>query len=162
MSHQQASASTGPWRYTRRCSGATVEDSHEGPLNNQGKPAWNPQKMLNTNELTHKPKTHARRNHDLGGPRGPPGVARRMPDAVGVHGDRASPRPPLCRVRTPRWRHPRTGPRAAARQPTTTPPPSKLLLYEHRMRHDASTGAGFGKTAVSSVALLATPSHVGK
>jgi hypothetical protein len=25
--------------YTRRCSGATVGDSHMGPLNNQGKPA---------------------------------------------------------------------------------------------------------------------------
>jgi hypothetical protein len=28
-----------PNRYTRRCSGATVGDSHKGPLNNQGKPA---------------------------------------------------------------------------------------------------------------------------
>jgi hypothetical protein len=28
-----------PNGYTRRCSGATVGDSHEGPLNNQGKPA---------------------------------------------------------------------------------------------------------------------------
>jgi hypothetical protein len=27
-----------PNGYTHRCSGATVGDSHEGPLNNQGKP----------------------------------------------------------------------------------------------------------------------------
>jgi hypothetical protein len=45
---------------------------------------------------------------------------------------------------------------------TTTPPPSKPLLYEHRTRHDASTGAGFARTAISSVALLAMPPHVGK
>jgi hypothetical protein len=51
---------------------------------------------------------------------------------------------------------------AALRRPTTTPPPSKPPLYEHRSRHDASTGAGFARTAVSSVALLATPPHVGK
>jgi hypothetical protein len=51
---------------------------------------------------------------------------------------------------------------AAAGRPTTTPPPSKLLLYEHRTRHDAPTGAGFVRTAVSSVALLATPLHVGE
>jgi hypothetical protein len=28
-----------PNGYTHRCSGATVGDSHKGPLNNQGKPA---------------------------------------------------------------------------------------------------------------------------
>jgi hypothetical protein len=28
-----------PNGYTRRCSGATVRDSHKGPLSNQGKPA---------------------------------------------------------------------------------------------------------------------------
>jgi hypothetical protein len=52
-------------------------------------------------------------------------------------------------------------PAAAAGRPTTTPPPSKLLLYEHRTRHDTSTGAGFARTAVSSVALLAMPPHIG-
>jgi hypothetical protein len=45
-------------------------------------------------------------------------------------------------------------------QPTATPPPSKSLLYGHRMRHDASTGAGFARTAVSSTALFAIPLHV--
>jgi hypothetical protein len=29
-----------PNRYTHRCSGATVGDSHKGPLNNQGKPTY--------------------------------------------------------------------------------------------------------------------------
>jgi hypothetical protein len=64
---------------------------------------------------------------------------------------------------------PRTGPPSMApsnrpttvsRQPTTTPPPLKPLLYEHRTRHDASTGAGFARTAVNSVALLAMLPHV--
>jgi hypothetical protein len=58
---------------------------------------------------------------------------------------------------------PRTGPPStapsnqsttAASQPTATPPPSKPLLYEHRARHDAPTGAGFARTAVSSATLL--------
>jgi hypothetical protein len=57
---------------------------------------------------------------------------------------------------------PSNWPAAAAGQPTTTPPPSKLLMHEHRTRHDAPTGAGFARTTVSSVALLATPPHVGK
>jgi hypothetical protein len=47
-------------------------------------------------------------------------------------------------------------------QPTATQPPSKLLLYEHRPHHDASTGAGFARTAVSSAALFAIPLHVEK
>jgi hypothetical protein len=38
-----------PNGYTRRCSGATVSGSHKGPLNNQGKPAYNSQKMQNAN-----------------------------------------------------------------------------------------------------------------
>jgi hypothetical protein len=57
---------------------------------------------------------------------------------------------------------PSNRPAAAAGQPTTMPPPSKLLLYKHRTRHDAPTGAGFARTAVSSVALFATPPHVGE
>jgi hypothetical protein len=40
--------------------------------------------------------------------------------------------------------------------------PSKPLLYEHRTHHDASTGGGFARTGVSSVALLVMPPHVGK
>jgi hypothetical protein len=52
--------------------------------------------------------------------------------------------------------------RMAAERPTTTLPPLKPLLYEHRTRRDASTGAGFVRTAVSSVALLTTLQHVGK
>jgi hypothetical protein len=40
-------------------------------------------------------------------------------DAVGVHGDGTRPWPPLCRVWTPRWRHPRTGP---WRRPDDQPP----------------------------------------
>jgi hypothetical protein len=45
----------GPNGYTRRCSGATVGDSHKGPLNNQGKPTFFHKKQ-NTNE----PKTRLR------------------------------------------------------------------------------------------------------
>jgi hypothetical protein len=37
---------------------------------------------------------------------------------------------------------PSNRPAAAAGRPTTLPPPSKPLLYEHRTRHDASTGSG--------------------
>jgi hypothetical protein len=66
---------------------------------------------------------------------------------------------------------PRTGPplttplnqpAAAAGRPTTMPPPSKPLMYEHRTHHYASTGAGFARKAVSSMALLAMLPHVGK
>jgi hypothetical protein len=61
----------------------------------------------------------------------------------------------------PRRRHPRQ-PTTAASQPTSIPPPSKPLLYRHSTHHDASTGAGFARTAVSSTALLAIPPHIGK
>jgi hypothetical protein len=47
-----------PDGYTHRCSGATVEDSHKGPQNNQGKPAYNPQKMQITKQLTHLKHMH--------------------------------------------------------------------------------------------------------
>jgi hypothetical protein len=57
---------------------------------------------------------------------------------------------------------PSNQPTTAASQPTATPPPSKLLLYEHRTHHNASTGEGFARMAVSSTALLAIPPHVGK
>jgi hypothetical protein len=57
---------------------------------------------------------------------------------------------------------PSNQPAEAAGRPTTTPPPSKLLLYEHRTRHDAPTESRFARTAISSVALLATPPHIGK
>jgi hypothetical protein len=57
---------------------------------------------------------------------------------------------------------PSNRPTTAASQPTATPPPSKSLLYEHRTHHDASTRVGFARTAVSSMALLAIPPHVGK
>jgi hypothetical protein len=57
---------------------------------------------------------------------------------------------------------PSNRPPTAAGQPTATPPPSKPLLYGHKTHHDASTGAGFARTAVSSPALLAIPPHVGK
>jgi hypothetical protein len=52
---------------------------------------------------------------------------------------------------------PSNWPATAAGQPTTTPQPSKLLLYEHRTHHDASTGAGLTRTAVSSTALFSIP-----
>jgi hypothetical protein len=66
----------------------------------------------------------------------------------------------------PRTGFPSTAPSnwltTAAGQPTTTLQPSKPLLYAHRMHHDASTGAGFARTAVSSTALFAIPLHVSK
>jgi hypothetical protein len=85
-----------------------------------------------------------------------------IPDTVGAHGDGTSLCLPLCLVRTPRRRHPRTGPRAVARRPTSTRPPSKPLLYGPRTRHDAPTGARFARTVVNSVALLSTPPHIGE
>jgi hypothetical protein len=57
-------------------------------------------------------------------------------------------------------RTPSSWPTTVAGQPTTAPQPSKLLLYEHRTHHDASTGAGFARTTVSSDALFAIPLHV--
>jgi hypothetical protein len=36
----------------------------------------------------------------------------------------------------------------------------EAVLYEHRTHHNASTGAGFAKTVVSSTALFAIPLHV--
>jgi hypothetical protein len=66
-----------------------------------------------------------------------------------------------CAAYGPPLATPSNRPAAAAGRPTTTPPPSKLLLYEHRTRHDAPTGAGFARTAVSSMALLAAPPHIG-
>jgi hypothetical protein len=55
---------------------------------------------------------------------------------------------------------PSNWPATAASQPTTTPRPSKPLLYEHSTHHDASTGARFARTVVSSAALFAIPLHV--
>jgi hypothetical protein len=40
--------------------------------------------------------------------------------------------------------------------------PSKSLLYVHRTRHDASTGARFVRMVIYSATLLAIPLHVGK
>jgi hypothetical protein len=67
-----------------------------------------------------------------------------------------------CATYGPPSTAPSNQPTTAASQPTATPPPSKPLLYENRTHHDASTGAGFARTAVSSAALLAIPPHVGK
>jgi hypothetical protein len=41
-----------PNGYTYRCSGATVRDSHKGPLNNQGIPAYLRKKQMQTNLKT--------------------------------------------------------------------------------------------------------------
>jgi hypothetical protein len=57
---------------------------------------------------------------------------------------------------------PSNRPTMAARRSTVALRPSKLLLYEHRTRHDASTGAGTARTTVNSTALLAIPLYVGK
>jgi hypothetical protein len=67
-----------------------------------------------------------------------------------------------CAAYAPPLTAPSNRPTATAGRPTTAPPPSKPLLYEHRMRHDASTGAGFARTTISSMALLAMPPYVGE
>jgi hypothetical protein len=56
---------------THRCSGATVGDSPNGPLNNQGKTRLKPAKNAK-HKSTCTPNTHTQHKHDLGGPRGPP------------------------------------------------------------------------------------------
>jgi hypothetical protein len=48
-----------PNEYAHRCSGATVGDNHEGPLNNQGKPAYI-RKKTNANEPKNMRKTNPR------------------------------------------------------------------------------------------------------
>jgi hypothetical protein len=57
---------------------------------------------------------------------------------------------------------PSSQPADGGRTPTSTLLPSKSLLYGHKTRHDASTGARFARTGVNSAALLAIPLHVGK
>jgi hypothetical protein len=57
---------------------------------------------------------------------------------------------------------PSNWPTTAAGQPTTVPQPSKPLLYDHKTHHDASTGAGFARTTVSSASLFAIPLHIKK
>jgi hypothetical protein len=54
------------------CSGATVGDSHKGPLNNQGETRLKPAKNAK-HKSTRTPKAHTQHNHDPGGPRSPPG-----------------------------------------------------------------------------------------
>jgi hypothetical protein len=67
-----------------------------------------------------------------------------------------------CAAYGPPSTAPSNQPTTAAIQPTATPSPSKPRLYEHRTHHDASTEAGFARTAASSAALFAIPPHVGK
>jgi hypothetical protein len=43
---------------------------------------------------------------------------------------------------------------------TTTPLPSKPLLFGHRTRHDAATGARFVRAATNLTTLFAIPLHV--
>jgi hypothetical protein len=49
-----------PPGYTHRCSGATVGDSHKGPLNNRGKPTYLRKKNSDEPKSTHKiyPRAH--------------------------------------------------------------------------------------------------------
>jgi hypothetical protein len=56
---------------THRCSGATVEDSPEGPINNQGETRLKPAKNAK-HKSTYMPDTHTWHKHGPGGPRGPP------------------------------------------------------------------------------------------
>jgi hypothetical protein len=97
---------------------------------------------------------------------GHPRHCRTMPDAVvtsrrcwDVRGQDIATTATVLRTDFPSTA-PSSWPTTAAGQPTAAPQPSKPLLYEHRTPHDASTGAGFAKTAVSSAALFAIPLHV--
>jgi hypothetical protein len=75
MSHQQAPASAGSYGYHHRGSGATVGDSHRGPLNNQGKPTFS---QITEHKRTHQRKIRLNnhgsqtRAHGPGGPSSPP------------------------------------------------------------------------------------------
>jgi hypothetical protein len=62
----------------------------------------------------------------------------------------------------PRTGHYQRPPRARSKPlwSTTAPLPSKPLLFGHRTRHDAATGARFARTAVNSTTLFAIPLHV--
>jgi hypothetical protein len=91
-----------------------------------------------------------------------PGHCITIPDAVGACGDRTPPRRLLCLVRphvdgtleSSQW--------VATEQATPTPPPSKPILDAHRTHHDALPEARFARTTVCSMALCATPLHVGE
>jgi hypothetical protein len=62
----------------------------------------------------------------------------------------------------PRTGHCQRPPRARSKphRSTTTPLPSKPLLFGHRTRHNAATGARFARTTINSTALFAIPLHV--
>jgi hypothetical protein len=62
----------------------------------------------------------------------------------------------------PRTGHYQRPPRALSEpfRSTTTPLPSKPLLFGHRTRHDAATGARFARTTISSTTLFAILQHV--
>jgi hypothetical protein len=66
------------------------------------------------------------------------------------------------RLTTSHQPHPRVGVRTTTPQKTSTPPPSKLLLGEHKARHDAPPEARFARIAVHSIVLFAMPPHVTK
>jgi hypothetical protein len=57
-SHQPTPASAGSQRMPHRCSGATIGDSHKGPLNNRGKPTSSRKKRkTQTNRRAQNPHT---------------------------------------------------------------------------------------------------------
>jgi hypothetical protein len=118
-----------PNRYAHRCSGATVRDSHEGPLKNRGGSYLKPAKKHKTQ--THpEPTQNIRAQHSphRDGPRGPPERPNKAPPrarSASLEGSHSLERaPPLSRVHAilerapPRSRVPASLERA--------PPPSRL------------------------------------
>jgi hypothetical protein len=89
--------------------------------------------------------------------RATPRAATTTPTLLGTRGRDAV--TPVTAPRTGRCQRP---PRARSKplRSTTTPLPSKSLLFGHRTRHDAATGARFARTAINSMALFAIPLHV--
>jgi hypothetical protein len=89
--------------------------------------------------------------------RATPRTATTTPTLLGTRG-----RDVVTPATIPHTGHYQRPPRALSEQlrSTTTPLPSKPLLFGHKTRHDAATGARFARTAINSTALFAIPQHV--
>jgi hypothetical protein len=85
-----------------------------------------------------------------------------IPNAVGAHGDRTSPRPPLYLIRTPV---------DGSLEPAHGRRPDNQPLHHYPRSRSCTgtgltmmppTGARFVRTVINSAALLATPPHIGE
>jgi hypothetical protein len=133
-----------------------------------------PRAALTNSTLEPLSRDYAGSNHDAR-PAAAPSLSLSAPYGHPCH-RRATPRtatttPTLLSTRgldvvtpatIPRTGHCQRPPRASTKplRSTTTPLPSKPLLFGHRTRHDAATGARFARTAINSMALFAIPLDV--